>query len=128
MDRLEGPDFEKLICTARQIWIRRNNLVFEREFTHPKIVAQVTVEQLDFHVKVNQRAKTGERGKCTQDEKWTAPWLGYVKINWDVAFDQKKKLMGVGVVVRDCKEGVITSQCSTRPYINDPTVAEAIAL
>jgi hypothetical protein len=30
-------------------------------------------------------------------------------------------------VVRDCTGGVVASQCSTRPYINDSTVAEALA-
>ena len=127
MDRLEGPDFDKLVFTARQIWIRWNKLVFEREFTHLKIAAQVAVDQLEFHVKVNQRPESSERGKRNQDEKWTAPQLGYVKINWDAALDKKRKLMGVGVVVRDCTGGVIASQCSTRPYINDPAVAEVMA-
>jgi hypothetical protein len=50
-----------------------------------------------------------------------------VKINWDATLDHKKKLMGVGVVVRDCTGGVVATQCSTRPYINDSTVAEALA-
>jgi hypothetical protein len=53
--------------------------------------------------------------------------MGFVKINWDAALDKKKKLMGVGVVVRNSIGGVLAMQCSTRPYINDPTVAEAIA-
>jgi hypothetical protein len=39
LDRLEDPCFDKLVCTTRQIWIRRNKLVFEREFTHPKSIA-----------------------------------------------------------------------------------------
>jgi hypothetical protein len=53
--------------------------------------------------------------------------MGFVKINWDAALDKKKKLMGVGVVVRNSIGGVLAMQCSTRPYINDPIVAEAIA-
>jgi ribonuclease HI len=126
MNRLEGPDFNKLLCTARQIWIRRNKQVFEGEFTHPRVVAQAVVDQLEFHVKVNQGYERGEQGRQIEDE-WTAPRLGYVKINWDAALDHKKKLMGVGVVVRDCTGGVVTSQCSTRPYINDSTMAEALA-
>jgi hypothetical protein len=76
MDRLEGPNFDKLVCTAQQIWIRRNKLVFEREFTHPKIIAQVAVDQLEFHVKVNQRPESGEWGKRNQDEKCKVPRLG----------------------------------------------------
>lgn len=85
------------------------------------------MEQLEFHVKVNQGVESGEQGRRNQEEKWTTPRTGYVKINWDATFDQKKKLMGVGVVVRDYTWGVLASQCSTRPYINDSTVAEALA-
>jgi hypothetical protein len=76
MDRLEGPDFHKLVCKSWQIWIRQNKLVFEREFTHLKIVAQVAVDQLEFHVKLNQRPESGEWGKRNQDEKCKAQRLG----------------------------------------------------
>jgi hypothetical protein len=63
MNRLEGPDFDKLLCTARQIWIRRNKLVFEGEFTHPRVVARAAVDQLEFHVKVNQGYEREEQGR-----------------------------------------------------------------
>jgi hypothetical protein len=127
MNRLEGPDFDKLLCAARQIWIRRNKLVFEGEFTHPRVVARAAVDQLEFHVKVNQGYEREEQGRQIEDEKWSAPRPDYVKINWNAALDHMKKLMGVGVVVRDCTGGVVATQCSTRPYINDSTVAEALA-
>jgi ribonuclease HI len=51
-----------------------------------------------------------------------------VKINWDAALDKQKKLMGVGVMIRDHRGDVIATQCSTWQYITDPAVAEAMAL
>jgi hypothetical protein len=40
-DRLMVKDFDIVACIARQIWLRRNKMVFEGEFTRPKVVFQV---------------------------------------------------------------------------------------
>jgi hypothetical protein len=37
--------------------------------------------------------------------------------------DQKNKLMGVGIIVRDHNGHVWASMCTTKPYVTDPTVA-----
>jgi hypothetical protein len=44
LNRLEGPNFDIFTCIAWQIWFRRNKLVFEGFFTHPKKVAQIAKE------------------------------------------------------------------------------------
>jgi hypothetical protein len=82
LDRLEGPDFDKVVCTARQIWLRRNKWVFEGQLIHPKNIAQVAVDQLEFHCKASQLIDRGRRApQINIHDKWTAPGLGYVKIN-----------------------------------------------
>ncbi|XP_059441955.1 uncharacterized protein LOC132174293 [Corylus avellana] len=88
LNRLEDLDFDLVACTAWQIWLRQNILVFEGEFTHPKIVAQAAGNELAFHLQVSQRANGGRRKSCQQaNEKWKAPPMGIVKLNWDAAID-----------------------------------------
>jgi hypothetical protein len=50
-----------------------------------------------------------------------------IKINWDAALDGQKKLMGMGIIARDCQGEVKAAMCDVIPYIRDPNVAEAIA-
>ena len=114
LDRLEESEFEKVACIAQEIWLRRNKLVFEGPFTHPKTVAIIAAEQLDFHLKVSLQNANGNRPQTSQEQdKWKAPCWGFVKINQDTTLDKQKKLMGVGVVVRDHTGGVIATQCNT---------------
>jgi hypothetical protein len=61
LNRLDGPDFDRVMCIARQIWIRRNKLVFKGEFIHSKTVTQIAVEQLDFILRCHIRVMV-ERG------------------------------------------------------------------
>jgi hypothetical protein len=37
-DRLRVEDYDMVACIAQQIWLWRNKIVFEGEFTHPKKV------------------------------------------------------------------------------------------
>jgi ribonuclease HI len=128
-DRLKIKDWEQVGGIARQIWLRRNKLVFEGEFTHPKIVYQCAVDQLEFHRQVSQ-GDSGQINGETQSEveKWKPPPRGTVKLNWDAAIDMKTRMMGVGVVDQDHAGGVIATQCSTRMYVCDPAMAEAVAV
>jgi len=49
------------------------------------------------------------------------------KINWDAVVDQRKKLIGIGLVARDHLGGVCGVMFSTVAYILDSTFAEALA-
>jgi hypothetical protein len=48
------------------------------------------------------------------------------KINWDAALDKSGDQMRVGVVARDHNENMVGALCCTRPFISDPTTAEAV--
>lgn len=51
-----------------------------------------------------------------------------MKINFDAAIDKKGKKMGVWVVIRDHAGNVKVVKGMMRPFIYDPTVAEATAV
>jgi len=48
-----------------------------------------------------------------------------IKINWDAALDGQKKIVGTGIVARDCLGVAKAAMCAVIPYIRDPTMAES---
>lgn len=58
--------------------------------------------------------------------RWSKPAAGSIKINWDVALDVWKKCMGVRIIARNAMGVVKAAMCIVLPYIQNPTVAEAI--
>lgn len=58
--------------------------------------------------------------------QWSKPTLGLIKVNWEAVVDRKNKVMDVGLIDRDHLGNVQASNCSFRPYVFDPTIAEAI--
>ncbi|XP_042939453.1 uncharacterized protein LOC122312659 [Carya illinoinensis] len=59
---------------------------------------------------------------------WVKPTAGSVKVNWDAALDQKKGKAGFGIVIRDEKGEVLTACCDQRPHVQNPAIAECLAL
>lgn len=55
------------------------------------------------------------------------PMCGMFKINRDAVIDNSKKLMGVGMIVRDHEGKVLAPLYSLKQFIIDPTTAEAYA-
>lgn len=128
-ERLTGEEFDLVACVARQIWLQQNKLIFEDTFSHPKLVFKAACDQMEFHKQVTEGLRGEHKVTCgTVEEKWKPPPRGISKVNWDAAIDVGKKLMGVGVVVRDSTGGVLATQCMTKPFVRDPGVAEAMAL
>lgn len=58
-------------------------------------------------------------------QHWKASPIGVYKINWDVAIDKSRKLMGVGVIVRDGVGKVVVALHASQMNLLDPTLAKA---
>lgn len=61
------------------------------------------------------------------DQRWKAPPVDFVKINWDAAVDSVNRRMGIGVIVRDHTREVIATISAPKNYITAPDIAEAVA-
>ena len=57
---------------------------------------------------------------------WKAPRVGFIKINWDAALDERRQRMGFGVIARDHEGKVIATMSGSLPNISCPSVAEAL--
>jgi hypothetical protein len=55
------------------------------------------------------------------------PSLGVTKANWDMAVDDKRKRIGIGVILRDHEGGVLSMMCETMEHIQDIVTTEVLA-
>jgi ribonuclease HI len=114
---------------ARRIWLRRNEVVHGGVFTHPKSLVQQAQQAMEnFDV----AQKTGETQclpvRISPPQRWTAPLVGWVKVNSDASVNLKRGWMGFGAVVRDERGEVLAAQCKTVKGCLDATLAEAGAM
>ena len=60
--------------------------------------------------------------------RWTAPSVGWLKVNWDASLNKNKGWMGYGVVTRDDKGRLVATLGKTVVGFLDLTMAEARTL
>lgn len=117
---------------SRQIWLRRNRLVFEGVFTHPSNVFKEAVNSLTNFRRCNseegqQRTPRDEIVPAIPHARWMPPPSGFIKINWDASINQQRKCIGNGVIARDNVGSFLGSYCLTKQVDVDPLVAEVMA-
>jgi hypothetical protein len=127
MERLDVDQMVLVATVARQIWFRRNSVVFGGDMVSPALVLQRAKDQVEMWRSVSQRpANPTANPAQTVAVTWSKPPDGYVKINWDASVNKQQKKMGAGVVVRDSAGGVLAMYCMTKDSITSPSVAEAL--
>ena len=78
----------------------------------------------EFHEANQQNNKNESRQLDKGVLWWIAHPHGVFKITWDATLDQRRKLMGVGFIVRDHEGKVIATMCSSMKFIINPTMVE----
>ncbi|XP_062157888.1 uncharacterized protein LOC133865460 [Alnus glutinosa] len=126
-DRLEDKDLELFASVAYKVWARRNMVVFGGAVLPPSIlIREATKIVEEFRKSREATSALGPRGQISHD-RWLRPAVNSIKFNWDAALDDRKKIMGMGIIARDHHGDVKAAMCDVIPYIRDPSVAEAIA-
>jgi ribonuclease HI len=131
VERLTDEELRLVGTVARQIWFRRNKVVFKGEFKDPRELVQAARTQIDQHDKAMDKrnmvhpieGQTSNRAFV----RWKNPPLGVLKINWDAALDPKTGKMGMGIVARDHEGRVLAMSSSIQTQISHPTTAETLA-
>jgi ribonuclease HI len=128
IDKCTDEEVQMAVMVARQIWHRRNNMVFGGKFTSPKLLVKTAKDQLEAFISANQYARTqATRVRREPYIPWTKPPLGVIKVNWDAAVGGTRRRIGIGAIVRDHDGGVIAMMSETMEYIHDQVTAEALA-
>jgi hypothetical protein len=85
LGRLEEDEINLVACVARQIWLRRNRLVFEGVFSSPMQLIQNAKAQMEAAEQAEQEIRrVGKNQGPKIRVGWKAPPAGMVKCNWDM--------------------------------------------
>jgi hypothetical protein len=127
VDRLSEEEMQLAVGVARQIWLRRNSVIFGGDFLSPSALITHAKAQISEYQKAEEGRRLTHvhraRPRCV---KWERPKEGFVKLNWDAAINRRSKRMGAGVIARDETGMVVAALSASRPSITDPATAEAI--
>jgi len=124
--RLEDEDLELFATIAHKIWSRRNRVVFGDAVLPPTILIKEATDFIGEFRKSQEATAVSRYGGQSSQGRWIKLAVNSIKINWDAALDGRKKIMGMGIVARQCRGVVKAAMCDVIPYIRDSTVAEAI--
>jgi ribonuclease HI len=132
MSRLDEEEIDLVACTARQVWLRRNQWVLEEKFSAPIHVVQRASEQLEASKTLGSGTRSTSQQRVLHaprvPEKWKVPPLDFLKCNWDAALDLNGQRMGIGILICNHEGVVISGKCSTQMFITDPLIVETVAV
>jgi hypothetical protein len=89
MERLDDDQMVLVATVSRQIWFRRNSVIFGGDMVPPDLVMQRAKDQMEMWCSMSQRQVT-PAVNTAQPLVVTWPKLpeGYVKINWDASVNK----------------------------------------
>jgi ribonuclease HI len=127
MGCLDIPEVEFFMVVARQIWFRRNAFIFSSPLPSVSSLVKSASESLQAFQGANSSSFPLTFVTPSIVPHWCAPPIGFVKLNWDAAWDGVRNRMGIGIVVRNHLGEVLNSYYSQKGYTSAPDIAEATA-
>ncbi|KAF5447221.1 hypothetical protein F2P56_032789 [Juglans regia] len=117
---------ELFSMTARGIWLRRNNMVFENSFMQPMQVArQAAIHLTDF-----KAVQFGSKREIEQSQDhlsvWVPPPVNFNKINWDATLSVTHNKIRIGLVARDHEGSIVATKKLSKPGVLDPLLPKAL--
>ncbi|XP_062152053.1 uncharacterized protein LOC133860474 [Alnus glutinosa] len=130
LNRFDRFEMALFAAIARKIWLRRNAMIFEGVFEHPKKIYADAVRLVgDF-----KRCLKGdeEMSKSIQENVrvfscWKPPPEGTIKVNFDAAINKSAGYVGVGLIVRDYLGNLKGAQRLSFSLLTDAYNAELMA-
>jgi hypothetical protein len=122
---------ELMLVVARNIWLRRNALIFQGTFLSPHRVWEESTSLLEDFRKFSHGeenvATASSHSVLSSLEVWCPPPEIYIKINWDASVAPKGCRVGLGLVARDSRGECICAKCVCLFVKGDPRTAESLA-
>jgi hypothetical protein len=129
MARLDENQMHLVATVARQIWLRRNSVVFEGDFLNPASLMRRAQARVEACLQAaNKREVREVQSSSLACVNWTKPDWGRVKVNWDTAVDNVRGRAGIGVIIRDHEGDIIVMMCANKRYATNSLLAEALVV
>lgn len=122
MERASVEKMQMVAIVARQIWHKRNTMVFGGKCTSPTALLRTSMEQMEAYSKakwqVNNQWPVPRKSVI---EPWQKPSTRFIKVNWDAFVDLKGKRIEIEIIVRDHGRSVVSMLCETKANVQDVT-------
>ncbi|XP_042939454.1 uncharacterized protein LOC122274482 [Carya illinoinensis] len=127
LENLDGDVLARMTVVAWRIWKRMNEVVFQEEFTSPKLLLKQTSRKPQDLRLLNHKPSSSLNSEIDPLAQWLAPPIGYYKINWDATMDNQKCKVGISIVIRDWEGKVMATMRMNKFLSPDAHLAEAVA-
>ncbi|XP_041009441.1 uncharacterized protein LOC121253501 [Juglans microcarpa x Juglans regia] len=129
VEKVSKDVLEEIAMVMRNIWLRRNEFIFERVFKSPSQVIKAARDELRVFQLVQQNARQTPAPRVEREAVlWSKPRESFVKANWDAAVSIKDRKVGLGVVIRDEGEEILVVAREQKKILTDSATAECLAL
>jgi hypothetical protein len=98
--RLDEEGLLLSLVVACYIWLRRNAFVFGSVFTPPKQVMCQAQEAATFFLRCHDPPVPLFPNQAPIIPRWIPPFGGFLKLNWDAAFNKNSRSIGGGGCVK----------------------------
>ncbi|XP_042952224.1 uncharacterized protein LOC122289303 [Carya illinoinensis] len=104
-NRLETHLVDQVAAIFYKIWARRNSFVFHNKFLSPLVLIQTAIDDIEVYKELHLKVPSSIENISLQNSvvQWRPPCDPFFKLNFDAAFDSEKRMMGIGIVVRDSR-------------------------
>ncbi|XP_065851311.1 receptor kinase-like protein Xa21 [Euphorbia lathyris] len=110
------------------LWKYRNKVVWEKKFSLPSsVLAVASTEHQDWKSAQN-RLKSSSPARQETQAKWRKPTLGFLICNVDSGINNEGTYCTYGMLIRDNKGECVHARNGGMSDLNDPSLAEAMAI
>lgn len=132
VDKLKTQELWMSATILKQIWTRRNLVVFEEKFKSPISVAQKAKLMLETFQNAHLPASTSTGlhlgNQRSPNRAWKPPAINQLKFNWNTSLNYRLNTIGLGMILKDFKGDILASACCNKPNQYRPVIVEALAL
>ncbi|XP_042974745.1 uncharacterized protein LOC122306382 [Carya illinoinensis] len=127
--QLQGEELMEVAVICRSLWTRRNGFIHGKGFMHPNQVLSKALDEIEAYKSSqdHQSSCPASHGEGSASV-WIQPLAGYYKLNWDVAINTARGLVGIGAILRDHMGRSIGTLQARRELNLNPFSGEAYAL
>jgi len=129
-NRLDDVSLSLMVAVFRCIWMRRNKLIFEKQFSSPLSVFKEALRRHEEYwsaLKKNDLVRQSHPSSLISSKFWKCPNPGYIKVNWDASLNVRKGVIGLGCVIRNSDGVIVGAKCYACKAEATPLLAECMA-
>ncbi|KAF5481456.1 hypothetical protein F2P56_002104 [Juglans regia] len=130
VNRLDVVQLDQVTVILYKIWARRNCFVFKNIFNSPLVLVKSALNDVEVLHESHLRL-TYDAARLPQqitEVEWRPPADPFYKLHFDAAFDSEKRLMGIGILVRNSRGEMLAVVSAPKSHICPAFSAECYAL